>query len=94
MTYYVIEITNYIEPVSGKMSKYAVTPKEDENQAAILFHDKISAARKDANTANSIVFVVSEYGVALEQFKERYVNPATLPPEPDESVEISEPEGE
>ena len=80
MKFYVFEVTNYIEPVNGKMSKYAVTEKEDEVQAEILFHDKLSAAMKDTNTANSFVFVKSELDVAVPELDRRYVNPATLTP--------------
>ena len=78
MKFYVFEVTNYIEPVSGKTSKYAVTEREDEYQAEILFHDKVSAAMKDANTANSFVFVKSELDVAVPELDRRYVNPATI----------------
>lgn len=85
MKFYVFEVTTYIEPVGGKNEKYAVTPKDDEYQAEILFHDKISAAMKDSNTASSFVFVKSELDVAIPELDRRYVNPATIPtPEPAE----------
>lgn len=85
MKFYVFEVTTYINPVGDKTEKYAVTPKDDEYQAEILFHDKISAAMKDTNTATSFVFVKSELNVEVPELSRRYVNPATVPtPEPEE----------
>lgn len=91
MKFYVFEVTNYIEPVGGKASKYAVNEKEDEYQAEITFHDKVSAAMKDPNTANSFVFVKSELDVAVPELDRRYVNPATIPtPEQEATPEPTE----
>ena len=85
MKFYVFEVTNYIEPVNGKSNKFAVTEKEDEYEAEILFHDKMSTAMKDTNTKDSFVFVKSALNVEVLELSRRYVNPATIPtPEPAE----------
>lgn len=88
MKFYVFEVTTYIEPVNGKSAKYAVNEKEDEYQAEITFHDKMSAAMKDSNTATCFVFVKSELDVAVPELDRRYVNPATI------STPTQEPETE
>lgn len=78
MKFYVFEVTNYIEPVGGKSSKFAVTEKENEYEAEITFHDKMSAAMKDSNTKDSFVFVKSALNVEVPELSRRYVNPVTL----------------
>lgn len=89
MNFYVVEVTQYIEPVSGKDSKYAVTKKDDEYQAEILFHEKMANAMKDKNTAWSMVFVKSELNVEVKELSRRYVNPDTIETEPEETPVVT-----
>ena len=44
--YYICEAVQYIEPVNGKSEKFAMVARETENDALIVYHDKMSAARK------------------------------------------------
>jgi hypothetical protein len=60
--YYICEAVQYIEPVNGKSEKFAMVGRDTENEALIVYHDKMSAARKDENVAIEIVHVMDEKG--------------------------------
>lgn len=60
--YYICEVVQYIEPVNGKSEKFAMVARETENDAMIVYLDKMSAARKDDNIAIEIVHVMDEKG--------------------------------
>ena len=60
--YYICEATQYNEPVNGKSEKFAMVGRDTENEAMIVYHDKMAAARKDSNIANEVVHVFDEKG--------------------------------
>lgn len=60
--YYISEAVQYIEPVNGKSEKFAMVGRDTENEALIVYLDKMSAARKDENVAIEIVHVMDEKG--------------------------------
>jgi len=60
--YYICEAVQYIEPVNGKSEKFAMVARDTENDAMIVYLDKMSAARKDDNVAIEIVHVMDEKG--------------------------------
>ena len=65
--YYICEAVQYIEPVNGKSEKFAMVGRDTENEALIVYHDKMSAARKDENVAIEIVHVMDEKGGDIKQ---------------------------
>lgn len=60
--YYICEAVQYIEPVNGKSEKFAMVARDTENEAMIVYLDKMAAARKDDNVAIEIVHVMDEKG--------------------------------
>lgn len=60
--YYICEAVQYIEPVNGKNEKFAMVARDTENDAMIVYLDKMTAARKDANVAIEIVHIMDEKG--------------------------------
>ena len=60
--YYICEAVQYIEPVNGKSEKFAMVARDTENEAMIVYLDKMSAARKDENVAIEIVHIMDEKG--------------------------------
>ena len=60
--YYICEAVQYIEPVNGKSEKFAMVARDTENEAMIVYLDKMAAARKDENVAIEIVHVMDEKG--------------------------------
>ena len=51
-----------IEPVNGKSEKFAMVGRDTENEAMIVYLDKMAAARKDSNVAIEIIHVMDEKG--------------------------------
>lgn len=62
MRYYICEACQYIKPVNGKAEKFSVNGKDTENEAMIVYHDKMSAARKDDNVAIEVIHIMDEKG--------------------------------
>ena len=62
MRYYISEVTRYIEPVNDNLEKFSMNGRDTENEAMIVYHDKMSAARKDANTAIEVIHIMDEKG--------------------------------
>lgn len=60
--YYISEAVQYIEPVNGKSEKFAMVGRDTENEAMIVYLDKMAAARKDANVGIEIIHVMDEKG--------------------------------
>lgn len=82
--YYICEAMQYIEPVSGKSEKFAMVGRDTENEAMIVYLDKMAAARKDSNVAIEIVHVMDEKGgdIKTDCFEREIPQP-----EPEEETE-------
>ena len=82
--YYICEAMQYIEPVSGKSEKFAMVGRDTENEAMIVYLDKMTAARKDSNVAIEIVHVMDEKGgdIKTDCFEREIPQP-----EPEEETE-------
>ena len=82
--YYISEAVQYIEPVNGKTEKFAMVGRDTENEAMIVYLDKMSAARKDENVAIEIVHIMDEKGgeIKTDCFEREIPQP-----EPEEETE-------
>jgi len=92
--YYICEATQYIEPVNGKDEKFSMNGKDTENEALIVYHDKMSAALKDENVAIEVIHIMDEKGgdIRTDCF-ERVIPEPEPEPEPVEEP-TEEPEEE
>lgn len=82
--YYISEAVQYIEPVNGKSEKFAMVGRDTENEAMIVYLDKMAAARKDVNVGIEIIHVMDEKGgeIITDCFEREIPQP-----EPEEETE-------
>lgn len=66
MRYYICEACQYIEPVNGNTEKFSMNGRNTENEAMIVYHDKMAAARKDDNVAIEVIHIMDEKGGDLK----------------------------
>ena len=87
--YYISEAVQYIEPVNGKSEKFAMVGRDTENEAMIVYLDKMSAARKDENVAIEIVHIMDEKGgeIKTECFEREIPQPEPEEETPEEPAE-------
>lgn len=87
--YYICEAVQYIEPVNGKSEKFAMVARETENDAMIVYLDKMSAARKDDNVGIEIVHVMDEKGgdIKTDCFEREIPQPEPEEETPEEPAE-------
>ena len=78
MKYYLVEITRYVEPVSGKTESVGIYTYDSETAARANFHSKMGGAMKNDNYAMELLFVKNEYGVdiAVERYEKHVEAPA------------------
>lgn len=62
MRYYICEACQFIEPVNGKTEIFSMNGRDTENEAMIVYHDKMSAARKNDNVAIEVIHIMDEKG--------------------------------
>lgn len=87
--YYISEAVQYIEPVNGKIEKFAMVGRDTENEAMIVYLDKMSAARKDENVAIEIVHIMDEKGgdIKTDCFEREIPQPEPEEETPEEPAE-------
>ena len=87
--YYISEAVQYIEPVNGKIEKFAMVVRDTENEAMIVYLDKMSAARKDENVAIEIVHIMDEKGgdIKTDCFEREIPQPEPEEETPEEPAE-------
>ncbi len=87
--YYISEAIQYIEPVNGKSEKFAMVGRDTENEAMIVYLDKMAAARKDSNVAIEIVHVMDEKGgeIITDCFEREIPQPEPEEETPEEPAE-------
>ena len=84
MKYYVSEVCRYIEPVSGKIEKFSMNGRDTENEAMIVYLDKMSAARKDPNVAIETIHIMDEKGGPILTDCYEQLIPEPMPEDPEE----------
>lgn len=94
MRYYICEALQLIEPVNGKNEKFSMNGRDTEDEAKILYHDKMSAAMKDTNVSIALIHVMDEKGgkIVTDTY-ERYIphpEPEPTPEEPEEPEDESD----
>ena len=87
--YYICEVVQYIEPVNGKSEKFAMVARDTENEAMIVYLDKMAAARKDSNVAIEIVHIMDEKGgdIKTDCFEREIPQPEPEEETPEEPAE-------
>lgn len=87
--YYISEAVQYIEPVNGKSEKFAMVGRDTENEALIVYFDKMSAARKDENVAIEIIHIMDEKGgdIKTDCFEREIPQPEPEEETPEEPAE-------
>lgn len=87
--YYISEAVQYIEPVNGKSEKFAMVGRDTENEAMIVYLDKMAAARKDSNVAIEIVHIMDEKGgdIKTDCFEREIPQPEPEEETPEEPAE-------
>lgn len=93
MRYYICEAQQLIEPVNSKLEKFSMNGRDTEDEAKIVYHDKMSAAMKDTNVAICVIHVMDEKGgdIVTDTY-ERDIPEPEPEPEPEETPEDQEPE--
>lgn len=85
MKYYVSEVCRYIEPVSDKIEKFSMNGRDTENEAMIVYLDKMSAARKDPNVAIETIHIMDEKGGPILTDCYEQLIPEPMPENPEET---------
>lgn len=87
--YYICEAVQYIEPVNGKSEKFAMVARDTENEAMIVYLDKMAAARKDSNVVIEIVHIMDEKGgdIKTDCFEREIPQPEPEEETPEEPAE-------
>lgn len=84
MRYYICEAVQYIEPVSGKNEKFSMNGRDTEDDAKVVYHDKMSANIKDTNVAIAVIHIMDEKGgEIITDTYERYIPEPEPEPDPE-----------
>lgn len=84
MRYYISEAVQFIEPVNGKNEKFSMNGRDTEDEAKIVYLDKMSANIKDTNVAIATIHVMDEKGgPVITDTYERYIPEPEPEPEPE-----------
>lgn len=86
MRFYLVEVTQYVEPVNDKMEKFSMNGYDTEREAKAFFHQKLFNALRDDNVAKEVVSLMDDRGVMIIN-PEVYEKPVEPTPEPESEVE-------
>lgn len=85
MRFYLIEVTQYHQPVNDRTETFSMNGYDDERLAKSYFHQKMATAMKNDNVKKEILALMDDRGVMLINPEVYEYNPPA--PEAEESNE-------